>query len=61
MDVSPSRSSGMGIEYLKVSEIKAYCDLIGVETAVERLLILRRVHIIDDEVVKYHQKKNKGK
>lgn len=51
----------MGIEHLKVSEIKAYCDLIGVETAIERLLILRRVNIIDDEVVQYYQKKNEQK
>jgi len=58
MDISSSRSAGMGIECLKISEIKAYCDLIGVETAAERLLIMRRVCIIDDEVVKYHQKEN---
>jgi hypothetical protein len=54
-----SRNSGFGVESLKISEINAYCDLIGVDDPEERKMILHRVRIIDDEWVKYYQKKDK--
>lgn len=58
--LSPSRNVGFSAGAIPLSEIKAYCEMFGVEGGARQEL-LYLVRVLDDEYLKITNEKNKRK
>lgn len=59
MALSAARDAGFQQNPIRVSEVAAYCDLIGLADAEERLRMLEAVQILDREYLDIADEKQK--
>lgn len=60
-DLNRSRQSSMGVGSIPLSEIRAYCDMFGVNDYGERSDMLFVIGEMDDELISFYNKKNSTK